>query len=282
MNIVSLNKRQIEATTDICRRYAVLCGGSNHWMSATFKMARNTNALSIDMEKQYEEYPAPDVTTSQYVSTMTHFYRGELGRMMEWRRRFDATANWAIVGTGSLFAFAVRNADMLNEAMLINLIVLGFFSFIEARRYRFYDAFRARVRMLEVHFIAPTLIGGERRPLEGEWRTHLVEDLIMPSSKCTFAFALGRRFRHIYGALHLFVLFGWGALASFDARSLGGWVNSFELGRMAGWMVLMLVALYFSGLVIAIVRSGALGAESGEVRRYQRGVQWSSLLSEKD
>ncbi len=236
----------------------------------------------MEMENRTEEYPAPDVTSSHYVSTMTHFYRGELGRMMEWRRRFDATANWAIIGTGSLLAFAVSNAEMLNEAMMINLIVLGFFSFIEARRYRFYDAFRARVRMLEVHFIAPTLIGGERRPLEGQWRTHLVEDLIMPSTKCTFAFALGRRFRHIYGALHLFVLFGWGALASFEATSLEEWIRSFEVGRVPGWAILLLVAVYIAALTIAIVRSGALGAESGEVRRPQRGVRWNSMLSHGD
>ena len=234
------------------------------------------------MEKEISQVPAPDVTSPAYVATLTHFYRGELGRMMEWRRRFDATANWAIVGTGSLFAFAVRNPDMLNEAMLINLFVLGFFSFIEARRYRFYDAFRARVRMLEVHFIAPTLIGGERRPLEGPWRNHLVEDLILPSFKCSFAYALGRRFRHIYGALHLFVLSGWGVLLSFDIGTFQEWVAAFGLGRVSGWMILGLVLAYVSGLLIVIVRSGALGAQSGEVRRYKRGDRWSTLLSDTD
>ena len=233
------------------------------------------------MEKDVPQVPPPDATSSAYVATLTHFYRGELGRMMEWRRRFDATANWAIVGTGSLFAFAVRNADMLNEAMLINLFVLGFFSFIEARRYRFYDAFRARVRMLEVHFIAPALIGGERRPLKGTWRDHLVEDLILPSFKCSFAYALGRRFRHIYGALHLLVLMGWGVLVSFEVGGVGGWVAAFAVGGVPGWLILALVLLYVSGLTIAIVRSGALGAESGEVRRYRRADRWNTLHSER-
>lgn len=230
------------------------------------------------MERRTDEIPAPDVTSPSYVATLTHFYRGELGRIMEWRRRFDATANWAIIGTGSLFAFAVRNPDMLNESMLINLSVLGFFAFLEARRYRFYDAFRARVRMLEVHFIAPALIGGERRPLEGTWRPNLVEDLITPSFKCSFAFALGRRFRHIYGALHVFVLVGWGALVSFEAQSFGDWVAGFGIGSLRGWIVLTLVLLYIAALAYAIVRSGALGAKSGEVRRYRRGARWDSFM----
>lgn len=229
------------------------------------------------MEKHSNEFPPPDATSPTYVATLTHFYRGELGRIMEWRRRFDATANWAIIGTGSLFAFAVRHADMLNQAMVINLSILGFFAFLEARRYRFYDAFRARVRMLEVHFIAPTLIGGDRRPLEGTWRPHLIEDLITPSFKCSFAFALGRRFRHIYGALHVFVLVGWGALVSFEAESVLDWMSRFEIGPLSGWLILSLVFLYIATLSLVIVRSGALRAKSGEVRRYRRGARWDSF-----
>lgn len=237
---------------------------------------------SIDMVKQTEEPPAPDVTAPHYVSTMTHFYRGELVRMMEWRRRFDATTNLAILGTGSLFAFAVRNSDMLNEVMLINLTILGFLSFLEARRYRFCDAFRARVRMLEIHFIAPALIGGDRRPLESPWRTHLVEDLVTPTFKCSFAFALGRRFRHIYGALHILVLVGWGTLISFNVHSIEAWVSAFGLGRVPGSILLTVVLLYVLGLVTAITRSGALRAKSGEVRRYRRSSRWNSLLDERE
>ena len=224
----------------------------------------------------------PDVTSSAYIGTLTHFYRGELGRMMIWRQRFDATTNWAIIATGSLVAFAVGNRAMINEAMLISLCVLGFFAFIEARRYRFYDAFRARVRMLEIHFIAPALIGQARPPLESAWREHLVQDLVAPSFKCSFLFALGRRFRHIYGALHLFVLLGWGTLVSFETRTPGGWVDAFGLGNVPGVAVLALVLVYMMALGVLIVRSGALRAQSGEVRRYRRGIHWSSLPGDSE
>ena len=31
-----------------------------------------------------------------YVNAMSHFYRGEMGRIMVWRQRLDVTTNWAI------------------------------------------------------------------------------------------------------------------------------------------------------------------------------------------
>ena len=215
----------------------------------------------------------PDFSSSAYIGTMTHFYRGELARMMVWRQRFDATTSLSVLATGSLMAFAVGNPEMTNLAMVINLCVLGFFSFIEARRYRYYDSFRARVRMLEVHFVAPALLGYDRRLLEGTWREQLAEDLITPSFKCSFAFALGRRFRHVYYALHTFVLLGWSGLHALEATSPAAWLDRFSIERMPARMVVSLVLLWLGTLSVLIVRSGALGAESGEVGRYRRMSQ---------
>ena len=31
-----------------------------------------------------------------YVTAMSHFYRGEIGRMMVWRQRLDTTTTWAL------------------------------------------------------------------------------------------------------------------------------------------------------------------------------------------
>lgn len=218
----------------------------------------------------------PDFAGSAYIGTMTHFYRGELGRMMVWRQRFDMTTNLSVLATGSLIAFAVGNPEMTNYAMLINLCVLGFFSFIEARRYRFYDTFRARVRMLEVHFIAPTLLGHDRRLLQGPWREQLAADLLTPTYKCSFAFALGRRFRHVYFAVHLFVLLSWSGLHAMAAPSFEAWIARFGLRSLPGAAVLALVLLYLGTLTAIIVRSGALQAESGEVGRYTRSsrIRW--------
>ena len=37
-----------------------------------------------------------------YVNAMSHFYRGELGRIMVWRQRLDITTNWAITSSTAI------------------------------------------------------------------------------------------------------------------------------------------------------------------------------------
>ena len=45
-------------------------------------------------------------TDQGYVTAMSHFYRGEIGRMMVWRQRLDTTTTWAITTTGTIFTVA--------------------------------------------------------------------------------------------------------------------------------------------------------------------------------
>ena len=45
--------------------------------------------------------PAP--LDASYITAMSHFYRGELGRIMVWRQRLDITTSWAITVTSSIF-----------------------------------------------------------------------------------------------------------------------------------------------------------------------------------
>src|ERR1043165_7100630 len=41
-----------------------------------------------------------------YVNAMSHFYRGELGRIMVWRQRLDVTTNWAITSSTAFLTFS--------------------------------------------------------------------------------------------------------------------------------------------------------------------------------
>ena len=84
-----------------------------------------------------------------YVVAMSHFYRGEVSRIMVWRQRLDTTTTWAITSTCTIFTVAFSFRDVPHLIFFFNLAIVLIMLWIAARRYRFYDAFRARLRMLE-------------------------------------------------------------------------------------------------------------------------------------
>src|SRR6185369_17403927 len=145
--------------------------------------------------------PAPDPRAktpprfdNAYVTAMSHFYRGELGRIMSWRARLDNTTNWAITTTSTIFTVAFSIEKVPHIIFFFNIAIVWIMLWIEARRYRFYDAFRARVRMLEAHFLVPVVMQ-RASALEGDWRKLIAEDLLLPGFKISKWEALGRRLK---------------------------------------------------------------------------------------
>jgi uncharacterized membrane protein len=143
-----------------------------------------------------------------YVNAMSHFYRGELGRIMIWRQRLDITTSWAITLSSAVFGFAFSNPGVPHIIFFFNIAVVFMLLWIEARRYRFYDAFRARVRMLEAHVLVP-IVSQNTAMLQGEWQKLVCEDLILPSFKISRFEAIGRRLRRNYGFIFVMVLTAW-------------------------------------------------------------------------
>src|SRR5438046_9380559 len=122
---------------------------------------------------------------------MSHFYRGEMGRIMVWRQRLDITTNWAITSSTAIITIAFSNTSVPHIIFFFNLAIVWVLLWIEARRYRFYDAFRARPRMLEAHFLVP-MVMENRDLLQGDWKQLMCEDLILPGFKLTKLNAIGR------------------------------------------------------------------------------------------
>src|SRR5207302_883417 len=62
-----------------------------------------------------------------YVNAMSHFYRGELGRIMVWRQRLDITTNWAITSSTAIItiAFANREVPLLPSFKISKLEAIG-------------------------------------------------------------------------------------------------------------------------------------------------------------
>ncbi len=152
----------------------------------------------------FEDYP---LTRSEYISAMVHFYRGELGRADAARARLDPTTNWAVVTAGAVFSFAFRT-DNSHVTLLLALLLISIFLGFEARRFRHFDCWRSRVRMIEENFWIPMI----RRNLVSprtDWREFVAEDLDRPKFKITFLEAIGIRLRFNYLWIYLAILVAW-------------------------------------------------------------------------
>ena len=136
------------------------------------------------------------------------FIGARLGRIMVWRQRLDITTNWAITSSTAIITIAFSNRDVPHIIFFFNLAIVWVMLWIEARRYRFYDAFRARVRMLEAHFLVP-MVMENRDLLQGEWKKLVCEDLILPCFKISKLEAVGRRLKRNYVFIFILIMVAW-------------------------------------------------------------------------
>ena len=124
---------------------------------------------------------------------------------MVWRQRLDVATNWAITSSTAIITIAFSTREVPHIIFFFNLAIVAVLLWIEARRYRFYDAFRARIRMLEAHFLVPVVMEN-RDLLQGEWKKLVCEDLILPSFKISKLEAIGRRMKRNYMFIFILIL----------------------------------------------------------------------------
>ena len=85
----------------------------------------------------------PEFTAAE-IGALAHLYRGEVYRSTVWRTRLDSSTNWAVVTTGIALSATYSSADASPlPLVLIGLLVTVFLLF-EARRYRYFNVWRAR------------------------------------------------------------------------------------------------------------------------------------------
>src|SRR6201997_4320060 len=187
-----------------------------------------------------------------YVNAMSHFYRGEMGRIMVWRQRLDVTTNWAITSSTAIITIAFSSREVPHIIFFFNLAIVWVMLWVESRRYRFYDAFRARVRMLEAHFLVP-MVMEKRELLQGEWKKLVCEDLILPSFKITKLEAVGRRLKRNYIFIFILILMAWLTKiflhASAPITDVVSFYHALGIGHIPSW----LVALVFAGTFISVI-----------------------------
>lgn len=197
------------------------------------------------------ELPSASLRDPCYVNAMSHFYRGELGRIMIWRQRLDVTTTWAITSTTTIIGVAFSIRDIPHIIFFFNLALVWIMLWIESRRYRFYDAFRGRVRMLESHFLVP-MVSQNSKLLDGEWRKLVCEDLILPSFKISRLEAVGRRLKRNYVFIFAIIMVAWTMKVFIHAatpiHSFGEFYRALAVQELPAWLA---CAVYF-GTILSI------------------------------
>jgi uncharacterized membrane protein len=136
------------------------------------------------------------------IGAIAHLYRGEIYRSTVWRTRLDSTTNWAVVTTGIALSATFSSADASPLPMALVGLIVAIFLLLEARRYRYFNIWRARARLLETDFFTP-MLRGDPVALNAQWSQLLAKDLCQPRYHVSLARAAGRRLRRTYGWIFL-------------------------------------------------------------------------------
>src|SRR5216684_7319320 len=132
---------------------------------------------------------------SAEMGAIAHLYRGEVYRSTIWRTRLDNTTNWSIVTMGIALSTTFSSPEASPLPLLLVGLLLAVFLGMEARRYRYFNVWRARTRWLETNFYAPMFTGEAR---DDSWQAILARDYTAPRHHISFVRAAGRRLRRNY------------------------------------------------------------------------------------
>lgn len=180
-----------------------------------------------------------------------HLYRGEVYRSTIWRTRLDNTTNWAVVTLGIALSITFSRRDASPLPLLLAGVLCIVFLIFEARRYRYFNVWRARARWMEKNFYAP-MLGGEDVKPSADWRKVLARDYREPRHHITFARAIGRRLRRNYiWILGIQTLAYYGKIAIDPApiTSLSELMQRASLGPIPGELILLGGSIFTAGWI---------------------------------
>jgi uncharacterized membrane protein len=191
------------------------------------------------------------ITRSEFITAIVNLHRGELGEASAWRSRIDTTTNWAVVlsATALSFVFSDKSSE---RHVLIPIITLfcTFLMLMEARRYRFFDIWRSRARMIEINFYRPMLDGS--KAAMPEWAETLAHDMEWPHFHMPWWEAVGRRLRRNYQWIYIILLGSWVVVLMShptSSTSLTEIVARASIGPFSGQFVIAVMLVFYSALV---------------------------------
>jgi uncharacterized membrane protein len=202
---------------------------------------------------------APDTQRTGFNSAemgaLAHLYRGEVYRSTLWRTRLDQTTNWSVVTTGLALSLTFGSPDASPlPLILVGLLVVVFLSF-EARRYRYFNVWRARCRLMETDIYVP-LLRGEGVQMDGRWNTLLADDYARPRFHITYMRAVGRRLRKNYAyilTVQAVAYYGKLAIHPEAASSWAEFLSRAAIGPLPGLYVVLCGLLFHGSWVLIVI-----------------------------
>lgn len=180
------------------------------------------------------------------IGALAHLYRGEVYRSVMWRTRLDITTNWAVVTLGVALSISYSSPEASPLPLILVGILIIFFLMLEARRYRFYNVFRARARWLEKHFYAPMLYDGDLH-LEENWQKVLAQDYNRPEYHINLLQSIGRRIKRNYLWVLLIQSLAYAGKIAVHPRPIESFDQALEraeIGPLPGGVVIAAGVLY--------------------------------------
>ncbi len=223
--------------------------------------------------RERADFEGQPLTRNEYIQAMVHFYRGEVARSNVWRQRLDHTTNWSVVTAAGIITFSFSDPSRTHLLLVLsNILVLGFL-YIEARRFRYFSVYRARVRMLEENFILPIVTRNLDSP-KPEWRELVAMDLDVPKFKSTLLESIALRVRYNYYWVFTTLFLAW--LLKVWLHPNPAYTTSILYGNMGegplpGWVCLTMATLFFTVTTVLFVAAGRIPQTSeDEIHGYER------------
>lgn len=211
---------------------------------------------------------------------MAHLFRGELSRSDRWRTRLDATTNWALTTTAAVISIGFSSIETSHVVMLVGLWMVVTFLLIEARRYRYYDLWNRRVRLIEDGYWAPML---RREPVDPDAMRELAIEMSRPQIQLSLFSAIATRMNRAYGPILVVLLLTWFVKVyahPAPTQSLDVFLQRARVGFVPGGFIATLLALFTLFAIALFVMSLVAKAPMGELqtrRRTHKRALWEAF-----
>jgi len=197
----------------------------------------------------------------EFVNAFAHYYRAEMQRAISWRDRLDRTTNWAIAAAAAILSVSLNQPEQHHGVLIFAMALVFLLLVIEARRYRYFDVYRRRVRLFETgyygHIMAPL------DPADHEqWLKELGDSIRSPSLVLTMKEAMAHRLRRNYCWIFLILLAAWLLKVVGSVAFTHIWESPSDLhvhaevGWTPGWAIFLAVLGFHGWLAYIMVRHG--------------------------